>query len=495
MKNDAFLFLILTLILGLVVGFVYLAHNPDTPILVEAESWDFVGDPVREFRSRYGGTPTQLPRRGPVSDEGEGGTEIIVIPTMDSPKEVVRRARKTGRPPEPQEPDEPIDLTHLSEAPESKVRITTETQTAPAPIRRVEMEPLDFTQDQPILDSMITDWFWLLPGNPIREKPEGGSRVVGELNAMAFLPVIGDVGDWVEVMHNGESGWVQRSWTPPFNRRKARRGIMRHRAEPVRGNAGDRLYEARKVLGIKRPKVKLGAYTLYTDVEDQELLDFLNTTALAAEEAYFARYGRLPEGNPTRSVVLFAEEEDYRRYSESSNTPTSSHVGHAGRGVIAMYVGEFRRETVAGTLIHEIGHLLNTRALTMFLPPWLEEGIASDLGGIWIERSGALFQREEKHFLILRQLLESDRFPRLAQIINAKGKDFYTIPGSYALSFAFVRYLMDGEDGALRDGFREFLRNIAIGKKADLFKDTGRSGEELERGFLRWLGAEIKDSR
>ncbi len=331
------------------------------------------------------------------------------------------------------------------------------------------------------------------------------AEVRARLSSMAYLPVLGRRGEWAQVMFRGRQGWIDTSWQPPFRRRKAGRGVLRHRYEPVRASDSQRLKRARKLLGIDRPSRKLGAYTLYTDVEDEELLAFLDLAAATAEEAYFTRFGRLPSGDPKRSAVIFARRADYRRYSETAPGLPGTEAGHAGRGVLAMFAEGRSRQSLARTLVHEIGHLLNDRAVALHLPTWLEEGMASDLGSLWVEGSpndsrplagllALVANGPEARLLTLAATLEAGQLPSVAVLMSLDRKTFQ-VNAAYAYTHgaALVRYLLDSEDAGRGEAFRAFLKRVAVGHGADpalLLRLLEMDVAELDASFRAWLRVE-----
>ena len=156
--------------------------------------------------------------------------------------------------------------------------------------------------------------------------------------------------------------------------------------------------------------------------------------------AYFARYCRLPSGDPFHSAVLVAKGGGLPRYSARSKSSPSvaTRAGHAGAGILAFYAEGRSRVELTRTLMHEICHLLNSRALAWTLPTWLEEGIATDLGLVWVEDSpdvesdprvggeGALqFQGFESRILFLEQLMKQGQLPSVGVVMRYDRETFH----------------------------------------------------------------------
>lgn len=501
--------LLVTLLLSSVIGFAYFSNHPESPWLERAQSWPVVGPVASWFRTAY------LPPEDPKTEsEGEEGVDVQQpIRITNRPNGARRSAppaespREAGseRPVTPEQRANEEDLLRAAGLRRAEPGASRDLRPDPRTPKPAASEALrtDPTPERRTVE--ISTWELVRPGLDVRVAPKPDASVRLDLPAMSYLPVLSRQANWAEVLVGGERGWIDLNQEPPFNRRRARRGILRHRAEPVQPNDGFVLKEARKLLGIKKETGSLGPYALYSDVEDEELLDLLDRAASLAEESYFARYGRLPSGDPRRSVMLFAREETYRQLAmETSNIPGGGtwQAGHAGRGVLGMFVEGRSFEVVAGTLVHEIAHLLNDRSLAYELPIWLEEGIAGDLGAMWVEPdpNRQLGRRFEIHgadsrYLSLREILRDGRGPPLANLLSLDRDNFYSSAlrqHAYALSFAFVRYLLDGEDSRHADGFRAFLGRIAAGMGANLIEQLGVDGAELEAGFYRWLTTQIE---
>jgi len=281
---------------------------------------------------------------------------------------------------------------------------------------------------------------------------------------------------------------------------------------PLPGQSPDpeRLERAVGMLGPGRRAGQVGGYTLHTDVDDPALLERLDRFAGDLEGIYRLRYGLALVGQPAEAVVLYRREEDYRRFERTEERLAGvGSMGHTRRGVVAFYRGDRPAAEVAGTLVHELAHLLNRRGLGPALPPWLDEGIADDLaqsefsatdallpgtlGGTVSRQGGQIDLRGARASLLLVQrAAENATAPQLPRLLERDWDDFVGAESEqlYAGSLFLVRYLLAGEGGALAPSFRVFLRGVAEGRPAtpeELSLRLGRPWPHLELGYRVWL--------
>lgn len=517
--RNVFPILMICLVLTLGGGFAWLTHHPESPWLEKATTWPGVGPLAKRFRDAYlGPAPTLVMGEDGQLREGSP-SEVSPQEPRAEPERIARKERSASAgqrdaarkpqvtnepPPEPEtskpEPvNEPIQL--------SEAWIEAETrrfEPVPPPPPPRPSDAIDLTQ--------ASAWEWFLPGQPLAESI-APAVVPGEpLSSMAYLPIFDRDGTWAEVVYRGRRTWIDTSWKPPHSRRKAHRGIVRQRYEPVRTSDREQLEKARKILGIDRPVRYLGPYQLFTDIEDEELLDFLDLTARKAEDAYFARFARLPSGDPTRSIVLFAHKSDYQSYA--SNEMLANTGGHAGSGMLVFFAEDRPRFDLARTLVHEVAHLMNARALTRFLPPWLEEGTASVLGSVWmedpIEAAVVVGRSADSRFTMSRvaggtlhlgKLLETNQLAKLETLFKIEYELFHRPEiqsYAYSHSASFLRFLLDAEDGRFKEGFLKFLGKIAAGFGADsklLLKLLDIDADELDLRYRAWLRQQVEDQK
>jgi hypothetical protein len=454
--------------LATVVGGAWLTHHPDHPKLEEAEGWPVIGGLARSFRAAY------LPPVPPAAAEQEATAETAA--------------------------EEPLEIF----APRAAATHTH----APVGMAALDLPPLP----EPIA------WRWLLPEQPLQPSRASGEGAIA-LGSLSYVPILEREGSWARVLFWAREWWIDEEWNPPsLDLRRASQGPLRRRISPVQDSSPERLAEAGRILGLRAPVGHLGPYRLWTDVDDPALLEALDEVASVAEEAYSARYGRLPSGVPVRSAVLFAREADYRRFASPVSLPWHQ-SGHAEPGLLALFAEGRAHDRVLSTLVHEIAHLLSSRALAPDLPPWLGEGIAEDLAATWSEPVGSAdysFARAAQvsytprpcdqlgiRVLFLDRLRPVDELPDLATVLLASHDEFYAtlerVRTGYPFSGVLVCYLLDGDGGRYRDGFRQYLERIAQGDGPDLehFLDSFGARDpaflaELEGDFRSWLSRESR---
>ena len=92
-----------------------------------------------------------------------------------------------------------------------------------------------------------------------------------------------------------------------------------------------RIADARSFLGTENTDFRaLGAWPLYTDVTDAVELTRLDRVARQVREVYEKRFGLRPADAPSRVVVLYRDEESYRRFTQEFTDIGEIHGdGHA----------------------------------------------------------------------------------------------------------------------------------------------------------------------
>jgi hypothetical protein len=346
------------------------------------------------------------------------------------------------------------------------------------------------------------------PGIPLLAEPRPGAARLPSPSKVAILKVMERRPGWVKVQYGDAAGWLpDPKWTgtePPL-------GSDPDPVRPVAGRAPDeeRLARARARLAPPVAAGHLGSYLLYTDVRDAGRLAFLDRVAAGLEETYRSRYGVSPTGEPAEAVVLFAQEADYRAFLSQDTDLAELASGHTGSGIVSVFDAGRAIGEVGSTLVHELAHLLNRRSIGPALPSWLDEGVADDLSQSRIDPAGRLLpgtlggvtiragRRIEMHgaraaLQSLIQTAVAGSLRPLPQLLSLEWGEFVRRNGelNYAQSSFFIRYLLQGEQGALAPGFRAFLVAVAEGTPPDpelLREKLGRPWPVLEAGFRLWL--------
>ncbi len=350
-------------------------------------------------------------------------------------------------------------------------------------------------------------------GSRLRRYPDPLAATELVLGEDLELPLLERRGAWARVRLGELKLWVQLEEPGP--------GTPAPPRPPAVGPDPRRLERARRVLGPAAVTGTLATCLLITDLDRPRLLRLFEAVASGVTDAYRQRYG-IEVTSPRGAVVLFAEEELFRRYeAEETAVRTLGASGHAGGGVVAMFVGRRAPLEAAPVLIHELVHLLNRQVLGPRPPAWLEEGLASDLSLSRIDRRGRIDpqalggislvsegpavgapagRRLRRNLRLtgaraaLNRLRQAHaRTDPLDELVNLPWQEFVQPDRRelrYVHSGFFVRYLLEGDGGDLAAALRAHLAAHAAGHAEEpeaLRRRLGRSWQELADGFARWL--------
>lgn len=278
------------------------------------------------------------------------------------------------------------------------------------------------------------------------------------------------------------------------------------RTGPVRSRAprSDDVALARAAMAGSGVERRCGPYRLYTDVGDdapgERLIAACGRLAAGLEAEYVRLFGVQPIGEPAEAILLFRDRVGLRRFvgavAERSGRPRlTGYAGHASaaRGYVALHAVASAPTATLRTLLHELTHLLNRRAIGPELPRWLSEGMADAIGDRATEEGLLPFagvRGSEGEAERLRLALGAARVGSVGRLLALEPGEFDrgTVSYDYEQSAILVRFLLDEPDLAPR--FRAALVRLAAGEEYDDSAFLARLGvgpDELDRRFRNWV--------
>lgn len=333
----------------------------------------------------------------------------------------------------------------------------------------------------------------LIPaGARLRERPRHQAPVVERFDSAIELPVLDERDGWVQVRYGSWLGWVRVAGEEPHE-------TLQPPANPDQG----RLKLALDLLGEEVEAGTLGPYTLYTDVADPRLLERLSAVASGVDQAYRERYSLDPGSLAGTVVVLFAEEEDYRRFEAAEHRIASvgSH-GYTSEGLSILFTGPQQVDAIVRVLVHELTHLLGRRVFQIQIPPWLDEGMAQDLAFSRINNSGRIrpgtLSTVDTRLDDLVRTWNSPVRTGLVELISLDWTAFVeptTRPQRYAQSAFLIRYLLDSGDEQLRSGFLQYLSKLKsseLPESVSLFEMLNTEPARIDSGLYMFLASQAR---
>lgn len=363
--------------------------------------------------------------------------------------------------------------------------------------------------DEPAQGRVSTEWI----GIGARIHAEPGGAVIDMTQRLANYRVRSRQGSWVEIeLFDGSTGWVDRSrprdLTPPLGEAPEPPGPLRARPADE-----ERLRLVLDAMGPGRREMKIAGYEVWTDVDGRvPLFDALRRRLRRADASYEALYGRLPVGVPAESLALLSDLEVYLEVQEQVRglEGVRGSLGHTAGGLAVAAVGDRPVDEVVSTVLHEVGHLLNRRALGPSLPAWLSEGLAEHFSSLGpgllqgerperaarfrrVEGMAVLYSGPRASLRLLAERARMSRLPDLRELLEMDSDPFVRGPEAplrYAAASFFVDFLL--RDETLGERFRDFLERVAAGGGVDaraLGEQLGRDWSLLDLQFNQWLVA------
>jgi len=257
------------------------------------------------------------------------------------------------------------------------------------------------------------------------------------------------------------------------------------------------LTAARTFLSAGGQLLSCGPYSLLTDVDDRPLIAACQRLADPLDATYEQRYGVRPIGQPAETVLLFRRLADFRAFNASgaAGGAASGYAGHAipSRGLVVLHAETGSRQATLRTLLHELTHLLNRRAVGTELPRWLAEGLADGIGDT-ATADGLLplvaVRGAAGEACRLQLGYRSGQAEPVSRLLTLESAAFDrgAVSYDYEQSAFLVRFLLAKPD--LAAPFRHLLRTLASGTpyaKLDLLALLGVAPQTLDRRFEEWI--------
>ncbi len=356
-------------------------------------------------------------------------------------------------------------------------------------------------------------------GTALRSRPDPRAETLVLFEVDAEVPILERRGRWIRTFHDDATGWLAPDGEPTveeFKLEALEAGYLVLDTSPEEKAA--RIAGARSFLGTENGDFRtLGGWPLYTDVTDAAELTRLDRVARQVREVYETRFGLRPADAPSRAVVLYRDEDSYRRFTQEFTDIGEIHGdGHADGAMAALFLADTREIDTAAILVHELTHLVNRDVFLGPVKTWIEEGLANDLGLSRIDARGniapgTLGARNTRSTtsggqFVWSRLLKDWRDDRtellpVTDLLDLAWAEFVSDrhrPSNYAQSTFFIRYLLDESTPENRSGFKEFLAVAGRGGPsgtAALTAALGVSEAELRSGYERWLSRRAAAAR
>jgi hypothetical protein len=280
-------------------------------------------------------------------------------------------------------------------------------------------------------------------------------------------------------------------------------------ADPARIRVEPWSFEGKPARKIVSPH-----YVIYTTVDDEEIVASIGQLMEGALSQYRRLAPPVAASDKPLECFLFQNRHQWATFTKGKTGADAAIYLQINRGgytvgdwYVAYFIGDVGTLSVAA---HEGWHQYVARNFESRLPPFLEEGLACMFEEVyWGEgrsaRSGPLprwnFSRNRSRMLGLRNAVEADRLIPLTELASMHAGQVVDQPGEqieafYAESWAFAKFLWDGEGGRHRPALRRILTDAAAGTlypgNNSRKTDGGMWDPESARPLLEhYLGADL----
>ena len=224
--------------------------------------------------------------------------------------------------------------------------------------------------------------------------------------------------------------------------------------------------------------VKTKHYAIHSTIENKEFLDRL---AQVMEGAY-TQYQKVAPGVRTSDrpmdCFVFANRNEWAAFTREHTGEDSKVYLKINKGgytvrdwFVAYFIGDINTYPVAA---HEGWHQYVSRNFTSRLPPFLEEGIATQFEAIRWDSGLPRWNLDYHPMRVqrLRQACDDHTLWPLDKLVSMHAGDVVGLQGEkieafYAQDWAFARFLWDADGGKYRPAFQKMVEDVASGAARD----------------------------
>ena len=217
-------------------------------------------------------------------------------------------------------------------------------------------------------------------------------------------------------------------------------------------------------------------YEIYSTIQDRP--DFVSGMAQLMEGAY-GMYRTLapsvqPTDHPMRCYMFGTRLEwiDFTRLHTGESAPIYLRISRGGYTIHDWYVAYYLGgdNSTYSVAAHEGWHQFVSRHFKGRMPPFLEEGLACMFEDVEWNNGLPRFNLtlNPDRALSLRRVVDANELFPLDQLVTLQAGDIVgragiRIEAFYSQSWAFARYLWDGENGKYRPALQHLLADAAAG--------------------------------
>jgi len=241
-------------------------------------------------------------------------------------------------------------------------------------------------------------------------------------------------------------------------------------------------FQKLSIEGSAGTRISTPHYQIYSTIEDDQVLHRVAQVMEGALAQYRELAPNIPLSDHPMDCYLFESRDQWAAFTKSHTGEDAAIYLRVNRGgytvgdwYVAYWIGDTATYSVAA---HEGWHQYVARHLKGRLPPFLEEGMACLFEQVEWDRELPRWDlsRNSSRMISLRAAVSGDHLYPLSQLVRMHagqvvGKSSARIEAFYAESWAFARFLYDGNGGRNRPAIRRMLSDAAAGR---LFDDSSR---------------------